>query len=84
MWIKCVDTVNELIRYVIRFYKNLNICENLKRNIEGNNNKMIDIKPSPDYLNRTSGGSFSNFSMLFAGEIRFSVITFKWQKLNFF
>lgn len=30
---------------------------------------MIDIKPSPDYLNRTSGGSFSNFSMLFAGKL---------------
>lgn len=28
---------------------------------------MIDIKSSPDYLNRSSGGSFGNFSMLFAG-----------------
>uniref|UniRef100_A0A182MB41 Uncharacterized protein n=1 Tax=Anopheles culicifacies TaxID=139723 RepID=A0A182MB41_9DIPT len=27
---------------------------------------MIDIKSSPDYLNRSSGGSFGNFSMLFA------------------
>lgn len=28
---------------------------------------MIDIKSSPDYLNRSTGGSFGNFSMLLAG-----------------
>lgn len=45
--------------------------EILKEKIIEKTKKMIDIKPSPDYLNRTSGGSFSNFSMLFAGKITF-------------
>lgn len=30
---------------------------------------MLDIKTSADYLSRSTG-SFSNFSMLFAGEFR--------------
>lgn len=29
---------------------------------------MLDIKPSADYLSRSTGSGFSNFSMLFAGK----------------
>lgn len=49
----------------------MTIYENLRKTEK---NTMIDIKPSSDYLNRTSGGSFSNFSMLFAGESDIHII----------
>lgn len=29
---------------------------------------MIDIKSSTDYLSRSAGATFSNFTMLFAGK----------------
>lgn len=47
---------------------------------------MLDIKPSPDYLSRSSGGgsSFSNFSMLFAGNWNYFHILFFWLFFFFF
>lgn len=32
---------------------------------------MIDIKSSTDYLSRSAGATFSNFTMLFAGNLFF-------------
>lgn len=46
---------------------------------------MIDIKPSPDYLNRASSGSFSNFSMLFSGNVHVQENDdFNWSNIDFY